>query len=141
MGPSQYVSVNNGAFLCFNCACGIHRHHYGVEVSFIKSIQEDQWNHQQLRALTSSGNKPLREFMDFYDLTYEPVQKRYSTVAMEHYRDKVNNLCLLVQLKAKIDGGAATAIIKPDYEAGKRQATLQTAPQFAMYSHLNSMFS
>jgi hypothetical protein len=42
--------------------------------------------------LTNSGNKPLREFMDFYDLTYEPVQKRFSTVAMQYYREKVRVL-------------------------------------------------
>ena len=87
--PPQYVSINNGVLLCYNCACGIHRPHYGIEVSFIKSISEDQWNHQQLRALINSGNKPLRKFMDFYDLAYESVQKRYSTVAMKYYRDKV----------------------------------------------------
>jgi len=54
---SFYVSVNQGVFICVNCAYGIHRLHYGVEVSYIKSIFKDPWNHQQLRALIHSGNK------------------------------------------------------------------------------------
>jgi len=28
--------------------------------------------------LINSGNKQLREFFEFYDLLYEPVQKRYN---------------------------------------------------------------
>ena len=39
----EYVSVNNGVFLCFNCACGIHTLHYGMEVSFIKPITSPTW--------------------------------------------------------------------------------------------------
>lgn len=76
-----YISINQGAFLCFNCACCIHRIHYGVEISYIKSIFTDAWNHQQLRVLINSGNKALREFLEDYDVLYEPVQKRYNTQA------------------------------------------------------------
>ena len=32
-----YVSINHGIFLCHNCA-SIHQAHYGVEISFVKSI-------------------------------------------------------------------------------------------------------
>ena len=81
--------------MCYNCGIGIHQIHYGVEVSFIKSMQRDEWNHLQLRALINSGNKQVREFMEHYDLQYESVQKRYTTVALQYHRDR---------LRAKIEG-------------------------------------
>ena len=34
----EYVSINLGIFLCYNCAVCIHKQHYSVEVSCIKSI-------------------------------------------------------------------------------------------------------
>jgi hypothetical protein len=40
----DYVSINHGIFICFNCAIGIHQSHYPVEVSCVKSIAEDQFN-------------------------------------------------------------------------------------------------
>ncbi|CDW88860.1 arf gtpase activator [Stylonychia lemnae] len=89
-----YVSINLGIFLCFNCGVCIHRLHYGIEISYIKSVHADTWNHQQLRVLINSGNKLLREFLEFYDLLYEP-------------------------LKAKIYGQQFTKE-KPSYEIGHR---------------------
>lgn len=102
--------MNNGVFVCYNCGIGIHQIHYGVEVSYIKSICDDQWNHLQLRALINSGNKSMREFMEYYQLQYESVQKRYTTQAVQYYRDK---------LKAKIDG-VQFAKEKPEYEQGRK---------------------
>lgn len=92
---AHWVSVNMGIFLCFNCACCIHRLHYGVEISYIKSVFKDQWNHQQLRVLIYSGNKALKEYLEFYDLIYEPIQKRYNAIAAQYYREKVFTLILL----------------------------------------------
>lgn len=40
----------------------------------------------QLRAMINGGNQPAAEFLAIYDLDTEPVQRRYSTVAMEFYR-------------------------------------------------------
>lgn len=68
--------------------------------------------------LINSGNKAMREFIEFYDLAYESCQKRYSTVAMQYYRDR---------LKAKIEG-ATWKYEKPDYEAGRKQANIQSSP-------------
>ena len=41
MFDNVYVSINHGIFLCHNCAY-IHQNHYGVEVSFIKSIIDNR---------------------------------------------------------------------------------------------------
>ena len=69
-----HVSINNGVFLCSNCAIGIHLEHYPVEVSCIKSISDpDQFNYQQLRVLINGGNQNAFEFFEIYDLHNEPV--------------------------------------------------------------------
>jgi hypothetical protein len=52
----------------------------------------------------------MREFMEYYQLQYESVQKRYTTQAVQYYRDK---------LKAKIDG-VQFAKEKPEYEQGRK---------------------
>lgn len=38
LGP-KWISVNNGIFICLNCA-GIHRG-FGVQVSFVRSLEMD----------------------------------------------------------------------------------------------------
>ena len=69
-----HVSINNGVFLCSNCATGIHLEHYPVEVSCIKSITDpDSFNYQQLRVLINGGNQNAFEFFEIYDLHNEPV--------------------------------------------------------------------
>ena len=40
-GPANWASVNNGILLCLNCS-GIHRS-YGVNISFVRSINMDSW--------------------------------------------------------------------------------------------------
>lgn len=101
-GPAQidqiYVSINHGIFLCHNCA-SIHQAHYGMEISFVKSISEvsesslsmyqtskllklSKWTYTQLRVLIiSGGNKAFQDYMDQYDLMSETIQKRYNSVA------------------------------------------------------------
>lgn len=39
--PAHWASINNGIFLCLNCA-GEHRG-YGVSISYIRSITIDTW--------------------------------------------------------------------------------------------------
>ena len=85
----MHVSINHGIFLCANCATGIHKEHYPVEISCIKAISEDEFNYLQLRVLINGGNKAAFDFFEIYDLTNEPVQKRYNTVAAQFYRDKI----------------------------------------------------
>ena len=97
---SIYVSINNGIFLCSNCAY-IHQANYGVEISFVKKLMNDQvitesqssiyassannesqnkvkklskWTYTQLRVLIiAGGNRAFREYMDQYDLMNETI--------------------------------------------------------------------
>ena len=63
-----HVSVNHGIFLCSNCALGIHMVHYPVEVSYIKSVEESNFNYLQLRVLINGGNQAAFDFFEVYDL-------------------------------------------------------------------------
>jgi len=65
--------MNHGIFLCTNCATGIHLEHYPVEVSFIKAINEEEFNYLQLRVLINGGNQAAFDFFEVYDLQNEPV--------------------------------------------------------------------
>lgn len=96
-----YVSVNHGIFMCYNCA-RIHQTHYGVQISFVKSIIDNtklptcqeyfptdpgtendhhqfpvklsKWTYTQLRVLLiSGGNKAFRDYMDQYDLMHDTI--------------------------------------------------------------------
>ena len=69
----EYVSLNQGVFLCFNCAVCIHQKHYPVEVSCIKSMTEDKFNYVQLKVLINGGNSNAFEFFSLYDLHQEPT--------------------------------------------------------------------
>ena len=40
--------------------------------------------------MQKGGNDNLYQFFEEYDLNYEPMQKRYSTLASEYYRSFVS---------------------------------------------------
>ena len=79
-----------GIFLCLNCS-GIHRS-FGVQVSFIRSLMMDSLSQLQLTMLETGGNLQLSTFFAFYDLNYEPIQRRYHTKAAGFYRLKLREL-------------------------------------------------
>lgn len=57
-GP-QWASVNNGIFICMNCAA--HHRSMGAHVSFIRSLSMDTWTEKQLRLMALGGNKKLKD--------------------------------------------------------------------------------
>ena len=59
--PAHWASVNNGIYLCLDCA-GEHRG-FGSSVSFIKSVTLDQWNEANYNLLRVGGNIRLRDFL------------------------------------------------------------------------------
>lgn len=67
----QWASVNNGTFICMNCAA-LHRS-MGVAISFVRSLSMDTWSEKQLKLMALGGNKKLREFFQNYDLNDESV--------------------------------------------------------------------
>ncbi|XP_016892912.1 stromal membrane-associated protein 1 isoform X3 [Cynoglossus semilaevis] len=56
-GP-RWASWNLGVFICIRCA-GIHRN-LGVHISRVKSVNLDQWTHEQIQSMVDMGNSRAR---------------------------------------------------------------------------------
>jgi len=61
IGEPDWASVTFGITLCLECA-GKHRG-YGVHVSFVRSIQLDSWNQDQVRAMLQGGNESFNRLL------------------------------------------------------------------------------
>lgn len=85
---SNWVSVNNGIFLCFDCS-GTHKS-LGPQVSLIKSICMDNWTSLQLAMMQNGGNAKLHEFFSNYPTPSDaPVGYKFLTRAAFYYREKL----------------------------------------------------
>eukprot|EP00546_Thalassionema_frauenfeldii_P021526 CAMPEP_0178897088 /NCGR_PEP_ID=MMETSP0786-20121207/1547_1 /TAXON_ID=186022 /ORGANISM="Thalassionema frauenfeldii, Strain CCMP 1798" /LENGTH=182 /DNA_ID=CAMNT_0020567589 /DNA_START=70 /DNA_END=618 /DNA_ORIENTATION=- len=96
----QWATVTYGALLCLKCS-GKHRS-LGVQVSCVKSVTMDNWNHLELLAMLEGGNAQLKRFFDrhklsteYYEGGSEPITRenvtmlRYKTKAALFYREQL----------------------------------------------------
>jgi hypothetical protein len=83
---NHWASVNNGVFLCLNCS-GLHRG-FGVNVSFVRSVNMDSWSDLQLSMMRNGGNLKLRQFFENYKIPSDkPIDFKYRTKAGVYYRE------------------------------------------------------
>ncbi|EGR27081.1 hypothetical protein IMG5_201980 [Ichthyophthirius multifiliis] len=87
----QWASVNNGIFLCLACS-GVHRG-FGVNVSFIRSIDMDHFTQKQLNLMLQGGNKKLWDFFESYNIPKDsPIDFKYKTKAGIYYRELLKSI-------------------------------------------------
>lgn len=86
----KWASLNNGVFLCLNCA-GIHRS-ASLQISVIKSLQIDQWTEKQILYLNKGGNIKFKENLKEYNIPETAsFDLKYKTKASEYYRQKLRD--------------------------------------------------
>ena len=103
----EYISINNGIFLCSNCA----QNHYQFpkEISNIIKNDFNLLTLNEIKNLFFGGNKNLIEFINFEypELKQFPPYILYKTKALEFYRNR---------LKYFIEGGIQP--LKPNLDEG-----------------------
>jgi len=103
-GPT-WASVHMGVFICLDCA-GRHRQ-LGVHLSFVRSVDLDEWTPENRAKMICGGNAKAHAFMKKQGAVQRgtnpaELKQKYSSPAVQMYRDKLGR-----DAKAYCKSGAA----------------------------------
>ena len=105
----KWASMNNGVFLCLKCA-GVHRS-FGMNISFIRSLQIDSWTDNQLLFFTKGGNAKFKKNLEEFNIDLSSsLDIKYKSKAADYYRRYLKN-----EVDRECDSNyVPTQIIKPE---------------------------
>jgi len=87
----QWASVTNAVVFCLNCA-GKHRG-MGVHISFVRSVNLDEWDDKQLGSMKAGGNGKLQQFWKDQGFSSSlSIKQKYDNKAMVEYRKQILNV-------------------------------------------------
>jgi len=84
--------VATGVFLCLDCSAQ-HRN-MGVHLTFVRSVDLDEWTQRQIDAMRLGGNENARSFLRKNGLTdlHGKIEKKYTSKAARLYKEELNKL-------------------------------------------------